>query len=468
VIYAPPDKGDSASVKSPFKRLGGFVYRRRKYVAVAWIIALVVVVPAVLNEGAVTSLQQGSASGSQLESAKASQLISLQFARTVPNSSLLIVISSNNVSSASTQDFINRVTTTLKSDAGIRGLNQTLDVYSPLYSAIKGTNHAAFAAVNGANGTVHLLLGVPALYLGVWQQAYASTKNLTKADAIALNTTSRTLSSGNATAYRLYSSHVLNFFDSAWVASWSDPHVSNVTVVARASLAAGSADSDYLNSYQKGSSAFSFAVLKSVTFPEFLSDTRTQANSRLSDFAVAYVSDMSGFKPRFVNSSLALGRVYTTSSLHSLAGSIVHEPSEFGVGRGLSTLISSLVSPAGDTTLISLGLNRSSNQNIVSVRSDVESAKAGMGPSSGIQSAQVTGEDAISFDFGNSTQDDLGLILPVTIVLLIVATAASSGPCLLLSLLWAPLAWLLGSPRSSSFWWGPTLPRSILRSQRSS
>jgi RND superfamily putative drug exporter len=34
----------------------------------------------------------------------------------------------------------------------------------------------------------------------------------------------------------------------------------------------------------------------------------------------------------------------------------------------------------------------------------------------------VTGEDAISYDFGNSTQSDLGIILPITIILLIVAT----------------------------------------------
>ncbi|MDA4125830.1 MAG: MMPL family transporter [Thaumarchaeota archaeon] len=421
MMYSPPSRPGSSD-SAPFKRLGGFVYKRRKYIIAAWIIGLVAVVPAILNEGAVTSLQQGAASGNQLESAKAAQLISLQFARTVPNSTLLIVISGTNVSSAATQDFISRITTSLKTDPGVRGLNQTLDVYSPLYTAIKGTNRATFATLDGANGTARLLLGVPALYFGVWQQAYASTQNLTKADTAAFNSTARTLASENATAFRLYSSHVLNLFNTAWTAAWSDPQLSNLTAIDRASIAARIAGVQYLKTYQPGSDLFGSAVLNSISLSEFLTDNRAQANSRLASFSVSYVSISSGFSDRFVNSSYALGRTFSLVSLHSLAGSVVHRPSEYGVGRGLSTLISSLVSPAGDTTLISLGLNRSSNQNIVAVRSDIASVESSLAPGSGIQSAQVTGEDAISYDFGNSTQADLGLILPVTIVLLIVAT----------------------------------------------
>ncbi|MDA4119608.1 MAG: MMPL family transporter [Thaumarchaeota archaeon] len=421
MIYEPPARPDSSN-SAPFKRLGGFVYRRRKYIVLAWIIALIAVVPAVLNEGAVTSLQQGGASGNQLESTMASELIYSQFAKTVPTSTLLIVVSGNNLTSPAAQDFISRVMTSLKTDPGIRGLNQTIDVYSPLYSAIKGTNRATFAALDGANGTARLLLGVPALYIGVWQHAYASTQNVSKADTVALNTTARTLASGNATAFRLYSSHVLNLFDSAWRSSWSDPQLSNLTVIAKASVAARTSGIQYANVYRPESRSFSSAVLNTISLSDFLSDTRAQSNSRLSTFAVAFVSNSSGFSDKFVKSAFTLGNAYTNSTVHSLAGNIVRKPSDFGVGRGLTTLITSLLSPAGDVTLISLGLDRSSNQNIVAVRADVAAVESSAGPSSGIQTAQVTGEDAVSYDFGNSTQADLGLILPVTIVLLIVAT----------------------------------------------
>jgi putative drug exporter of the RND superfamily len=408
--------------QSPFSRLGSFVYRRRKYVIVLWVVALVLVVPVISQEGKVTSLQLGTSTGSQLESVQASNLISQQFARTVPNSTLLIVLTVQNVSSASTQQFIGQLVHSLKGDNGISGLNYTVDVYSPLYSTIKSVNQAAYSAEKGANSSTRLLLGVPALYLGFWEGAYSSTHNLTLADSRALNYSASTLDSANATAYGLYSSHILSLFNTYWVESWSNPLLSNLTIVPRASLAAGEADSLYIDSYLSSSKAFDTQVLEAVTLTDFLADSPSQASARLSTFAVAYVSNSTGFSQTFVNSTFALGRTYNNASLDALAGNIVWTPSAYNVGRTISTLLSSLVSPGRNTTLVTLGLNVSSNSNVVAVRSDVASIVSASGGASGVQSALVTGEDAISYDFGNSAIADLGLILPVTIALLIVAT----------------------------------------------
>ena len=60
--------GRSASPRStPFKRVGGFVYRRRRYIVVAWVLALVLLVPVIITVGSSTSLNEGTATGSQLE-----------------------------------------------------------------------------------------------------------------------------------------------------------------------------------------------------------------------------------------------------------------------------------------------------------------------------------------------------------------------------------------------------------------
>lgn len=88
-----------------FRKLGSLAYRRRKYIVVAWVIALVAVLPIVTNEGKVTSLQLWTATGSSLESVMASNLISAEFAKTVPNSSLIVVIAGPNVSTPATQRF---------------------------------------------------------------------------------------------------------------------------------------------------------------------------------------------------------------------------------------------------------------------------------------------------------------------------------------------------------------------------
>ena len=406
---------------TPFKRLGRFVYRRRKYVVIAWIVALVLLVPVISQVGKYTSLEQGSASGPQLESVMASNIISTQFAKSVPNSTLLVVVTGSNVSSAGTQEFVSQLVHAVKTDSSIKGLNQTVDVYSPLYSTVNGLNKASYTALKGANSTSRLLLGVPAAYLGAWQQSYSSSHNVTMADAAAFNTTATTLGSANATAYRLYSSHVLSLFNSAFAQTWTNPRLANLTLLARGSLAAHSAGIEYLDAYSPGSKAFGTSLLNSITLTEFTTDAKAAATQRLSTFAVGYISNSTGFSRTLVNSTFSLGRTYTNSSLDSLVGSIVWKPSDYSIGRALSTLVSSLVSPGRDTTLVSLGLNQSSNSNVVALRSAVSSVLSGA-DSDGVQSALVTGGDAISYDFGNSATSDLSLILPVTIILLIVAT----------------------------------------------
>ena len=407
---------------TPFRRLGKAVYGRRRYVLVAWIIALVLVVPIILNEGKVSSLNQIGTTGIQPESAQAANIISAEFAKTIANSTLLVVVSTNNASSLQTQSLVRGLVSSLKADKNIHGLNQTVDVYSTLYSAIVGVNKGTYSALKGANGTSRLLLGVPALYLGAWEQAYAKTSNVTASNALANATSAMTLSDANSTAYRLYSSHVLALFYSAWQANWTNPANSNLTVIARASMSATQADNEYISTYARSTRAFSETVLRAISFPDFLSDNRTQANQRLTNFAIGYVVNTTSFSKPFVSAGYSLGRTYGNTSLYQLAGNIVWKPSEYDVGPAFSTLISSFVSPARNATLVSLGLNQSSDPNLLEIRAQVQTAVSGLGPGSGIQSAQVTGQDAISYDFGQSAQSDLAIILPLTIALLIIAT----------------------------------------------
>ena len=140
---------------TPFRRLGSFVYRRRKYVIVAWVIALVAVLPIIVNVGKSTSLQMGSVGGSQLESVKADDIISSQFGKTVPNSTLLIVITGQNVSSLATQALIRNIVDSVNSSESITGLikNATLDVYSRLCYTIASVNSAVYATLEGANSS---------------------------------------------------------------------------------------------------------------------------------------------------------------------------------------------------------------------------------------------------------------------------------------------------------------------------
>lgn len=388
---------------------------------VLWIVALILVIPIISEVGNSTSLQQGSATGSQLESVKAADIIASQFSKSVANSTLLIVVSADNVSSLATQRLVSDLVSSIRTNRTISGLNQTVDVYSKIYSAISGANRGAFLVADGANATTRLLLGVPALYFGAWQQAFASTHNVTASNSFAYVTAAHTLSSANSTAYQLYSSHLLALFNSSWASSWGQPSMNNLSISARASVATQSAGAQYVSTYMPETKSFGLAVVGYFTLADLSPDSHSVPASELERFAVSYITNTTSFSALFVNSTLSLGRIYDNSSLYALAGNVVWSPAHFGLDPGLSTLVSFFVSPARDTTLVSLGFDRSSNANLLAVRS-IAGEVAGRAETGADRSLLVTGQDAINNDFGNSTQADLALILPVTLALLIVAT----------------------------------------------
>lgn len=232
---------------------------------VLWIIALVALIPAVLNEGNALSLSQGSASGNNLESVRASNIIQAQFGSTVANNSLIVVVTGKNVTTPAVQDAINSLVSQIKSDKNLTGVQRVTSVYSVLYPVL-----------NSTSGPAHKLLN------------------------------------------------------------------------------------------------------------------QTQ--------------------------------------LESLAGGIAWKPSRYSLGPQLNSVISSFVSPNANTTLVAVNENESSTSNVLAIRAIISGMGLSNGltgspsASSGISAVQVTGSDAISHDFGGSTTSDLGIILPVTIALLIIAT----------------------------------------------
>jgi RND superfamily putative drug exporter len=412
----------SGSDSSIFRRLAGVVVKRRRYVVVVWILALVAIIPLLSGLGKATSLQQGSASGNQLESVLAGNIISAQFQKTVANSTLLIVITTKDGSSVPTQLFVKQLVSGIKSDSTIAGLKGSVDVYSTLYPVLTGLNKGVYLAYTFANSTDRLLLGVPALYIGIWQQAFNATHNVASANKISFQQAAAKLSSGNETAYRLYSSHVLSLFNDTWVKSWRDPPTANYSFPQRASFSAYVSSLAYVDTFMPRSKGFGEALVKTIALQDFLTDSYKQASTRLSNFAVRYVSNSSSLSPSLVNATYSLGKTYQNSSLYSLTGNIIRSPHSYGVSGQLGSLITAFVSPSRDTTIISIGFDRSSNTNLLAVRSMVQSTLTRAGQGSDVTAAQVTGSDALSYDFGNSTQADLGLILPVTIALLLVAT----------------------------------------------
>ncbi len=333
------------------------------------------------------------------------------------------MISADNISSPQTQSFISNVVSQIKDNSTIHGVQNVFTIYSALDPILNQTDRATYQLYDAGNKTTLLLYGVPGLYLKIWTGAFNSTHNLDVSNQIAYNKTASALSQGNATAFHLYSSRVLNFFNDSWTRIWDDPGTTNYTVAQRASIAANDSNAEYVSNYLSSSKDFATSLIHTFTFEEFLNDTVEQEKSLLTNFAVRYVSNQTGLPLPFINStSLFLGRQFDSTDIDKLAGNIVWNPSAYQPGPEIGSLISSFVSSSGKTTLVAIGLNQSSNENVLALRSIVQSNLAIGGQSSGIQSALVTGNDALNYDTSNSTQSDLNIILPVTIILLLVAT----------------------------------------------
>ena len=400
---------------APFEKLGRFVFKHRKVVVVAWIIALVGLIPVISQVGNATSLQQGSASGNQLESVKAADIVARQFARTVPNSTLLLVISADNVSSPATQAFVRNLALQLKSNSSITGLNQSVDAFSQLYSVIYDVNRGGLSLSASGNQTAHTLLGIPALYLRAWNASISANHTEGEANAVAFAAVNSTLPGGNRSAIPAF---LLAKFNESWSDSESQ-QTSNLTV--RASWAYRQTGEAFIAAYMQGNSGFGTAVLGYFPIARFMDQGGVITPGELSSFASSYLVNTTGFSQKFVRSAVSLGALGTNDTLYALAGNVVWNPASYELDHRLGSVVSSFISPQKDTTLISLGFDRSSDRNLLVVRG-ISHLLASNGQGSGVHSVLVTGQDAINYDFGKSTQADLDLILPVTIALLIAAT----------------------------------------------
>ncbi|MDA4117757.1 MAG: MMPL family transporter, partial [Thaumarchaeota archaeon] len=387
-----------------------------------WIIALIAAIPAALNEGSVLSLQQGSSSGSNLESSQAANLIQAQFSKSVPNNTLIVVVTASNVTTPSVQDYVNGLASQIKGDKNFEGAQGVTSVFSVLYPILNGTATGAHTAMTEANSTAQLLYGVPSLYVNLWSATYDQTKDVPSANSAAYSQASNRLSAANATEYQRLTSHLLAGFNDSWSKSFSDPSTANFNALQRGSLAANDSLPAFITAYLPNSSSFGMALVRSYSLQTY-QGTTAQSNHKLAAFAVNYVANSSALSPQLVNATMTLGTKPTQAQLESLTAGVVWKPSRYAAPPQLDSLIASFVSPNANTTLISVNYAQSSTANVLEARSLI--SKTGIdnnNSASSVSSVQVTGGDAISNDFSGSTTSDLGLILPVTIALLIVAT----------------------------------------------
>ncbi len=256
----------------------------------------------------------------------------------------------------------------------------------------------------------------------IWHsEQYGMDKLIPLFNEISYDTTKDILKDLDQDAYDDYTSHMLEYFDDAWVSRVpKSPYPATSWVNQTASIAADIANAQFIPEYLSDGEDFAEQIAANLKLQDYLDANSDESNKKLEAITINYVANQSGLSEALVAGIWGMGENATETALQTLASQIVSNPDAYNVGEQFNQLIESFVSPSKDVTLISITFADSNDGNVPVIR-DIIADLLEDNPAD-INSAQVTGTDALNYDFGVSTNEDLDLILPVTIVLLVVAT----------------------------------------------
>ncbi len=371
-------------ITNSFGKLGHLITKRKFAVIAIWMLLLAIILPVVLTAGGVSSLQFGSSTDKNIESAKASDIISTQFKNAVPNDSLMVIISTDNASSLSSQKFIDDMVNKINGSSTIKGIENITSVYTILIPALNQTNHGIYVAYNNANLTYSLLYGVPTIYstvwfnaynetksgqlmsglnqtnqgvyatldnanqtytllysvpaifLNVWGQTYQQSQSIDMANQVAYQQTATTLSQADPASFSAYTSHLLDAFNTTWVLSFQDPKTQTFTPQQRASYASTLTNQQFINTFFASNATmkgFAQSLTQTLTLDNFLTNTKDQNNVQLRDFSINFVANQSGATTAFVSAAYALGKTPTTSAIDILADNVIWNSANYGMDK---------------------------------------------------------------------------------------------------------------------------------------
>ena len=256
----------------------------------------------------------------------------------------------------------------------------------------------------------------------IWNsQSYGMDKFVPMFNSISYNTTKSILKDIDESSYNDYTSHMLSFFNASWCARVpNQPTSSTIWINQTASVAADFANAQFIPAYLSDNADFANQIAHNLKLQDYLNANTTETNAKLKTLTINYVANQSGLSKELITAIYGMGENSTNSVLQTLAANIISSPDAYNIGEQFNSLISSFVSPTKDVTLVSITFNRSNESNVLALRGIIASQLA-QHPTE-INSAQVTGNDALNYDFGQSTTKELEIILPITIALLIIAT----------------------------------------------
>ncbi|WP_019176290.1 MMPL/RND family transporter [Methanomassiliicoccus luminyensis] len=400
-----------------FDKIANFVTKRYKLVIVIWIAALLIAVPAILKVNEAVQYSSNFGATGDYESTKAQEVIDANFQGSVANGTMLIVIQADNVTDAEVRAFVIALEQSIRNDADIKYKQDVSSIYTYSYVVMDQAITQLGPGMHQINSTAALLWGIPAMHVQAWSTAMGSTPDPAAADTAAYQATMGYLSTLPEETRQMAVGYY-NAFAGAWNASSSisDP-------VARAENSVRTGGLSFINTAvpEGEQRQLMVAIVTNLDFTTGINPEATKA------FAINTIATTAGVtNTTFLGQVYDMGPNYDPAAVSAMANAIVAAtpPSDLPVVLP-EQLTSGFISPNKQTMLMMVTFTQSTTyteedgtkpmmDNVVLVRDLISSSRP-----DGV-TAYVTGDAAISQDMMESSADDMSMIEPITIIIIVV------------------------------------------------
>jgi len=400
-----------------FSRLAKFVVNKYVPVIFAWVVLLFFAFPMIFSVGDVVAYQETEFLDSSYESMQAASVINEQFPSGSANSSMIIAVLDNNLTTPENRDLILSMESDIRSNSNLKYLESTTSIYDvyqvSLESLIGSLAPNIPMAEMEINTTLQMLFGIPYNYFGVWS---ATSGN----DAIA-DTQTRALIGGMTAGLDPANASLIwgyyGAFNGTWMSLGAVPPSLrlNTSIASAVQIVSASLPPEY-----------------SVMI-ESLHGNFTASNFMNSSAQHSFLLGMLGGQVEITNMTFLqevyeLGPSPSEANVTALASQVVHEGTIGNYPISLPAgVTNSFLGADNNAMLVLVSFSKSSGytessgakpieDNVKVVRQIVRLAESG---NQGLK-VYVTGEAPISADLSNMAGNDLQLIEPITISLVLI------------------------------------------------
>lgn len=405
-----------------FKKIADGVDRHYKKIVIIWVVALLLAVPAVLQIGSVMDYQMDLGSGDDQESIRAQRIIEDNFQQSVANGTIMVLLQADDVTDPAMREYVLALQERIASSPDVTNMAGASSLYTfteeIITQATLQLGPALHSAEEQVNNSAFMLWGIPAMHVSNWVDNGGNEVAAYTATSAQLNAMLGQVGDANTTALAL---GYYNAFAQAWngTAAVADP-------AERASAAVNVAAPAFINSApipDEGRQVM-LAVLGSFNLTTFNNAVAHHA------FALNLVSTASGINDTaFLEDVYEFGASPNEDDVRSFASDLVSVTpiSELPV-EVPEQLLSNFVSEDRRTMLLLFNFDLPATyvddegkyplmENVKAIRAEIASLNEEMTAPGAVY---VTGEAAISEDMRASSEADMKMIEPVTIIIIFV------------------------------------------------